>query len=88
MTATLVPPAIVVAIEILEALLAAEQGVASFAVSFGQTGSLMQDIATASVLRKLARFYLAEMGFGSSRHTWFITSGWGNSRRSVNAQRR
>ncbi len=75
LTATLVPPAIVVAIEILEALLAAEQGVASFAVSFGQTGSLMQDIATASVLRKLARFYLAEMGFGFVQ-TYLVYHQW------------
>jgi methylaspartate mutase epsilon subunit len=75
LTATLVPPAIVVAIEILEALLAAEQGVASFAVSFGQTGSLMQDIATASVLRKLVRFYLAEMGFGFVQ-TYLVYHQW------------
>ena len=38
---------IAIAIEIIEALLAAEQGVVSFAVSFGQTGSFVQDIATA-----------------------------------------
>ena len=42
LTATLVPPAIAIAIEIIEALLAAEQGVLSFAVSFGQTGSLFR----------------------------------------------
>ena len=63
LTATLVPPAIVIAIEIIEALLAAEQGVTSFAVSFGQTGSLAQDVATAEVLRKLTRSYLDELGF-------------------------
>ncbi|HVO87244.1 MAG TPA: methylaspartate mutase subunit E [Casimicrobiaceae bacterium] len=63
LSATLVPPAIVVAIEIIEALLAAEQGVLSFAVSFGQTGSLIQDVATARVLRRLAREYLDAYGF-------------------------
>lgn len=63
LSATLVPPVIVIAIEIIEALLAAEQGVKSFAVSFGQTGSFIQDVATARVLRRLARLMLDEHGF-------------------------
>jgi methylaspartate mutase epsilon subunit len=75
LSATLVPPAIAMAIEIIEALLAAEQGVTSFAVSFGQTGSFIQDVATARVLRKLARQYLDQFGFGDMRlslvyHQW------------------
>jgi methylaspartate mutase epsilon subunit len=75
LTATLVPPAIAVAIEILEALLAAEQGVTSFAVSFGQTGSIIQDIATAKVLRELTSRYLTDFGFDSVQiylvyHQW------------------
>ncbi|MFO1430037.1 MAG: methylaspartate mutase subunit E [Candidatus Competibacteraceae bacterium] len=75
LTATLVPPAIAVAIQILEALLAAEQGVTSFAVSFGQTGSIIQDIATAQVLKQLTRHYLDEFGFESVQsylvyHQW------------------
>lgn len=63
LTATLVPPAIAITIEIIEALLAAEQGVLSFAVSFGQTGSFIQDVASARVLRQLAREYLDRHGF-------------------------
>lgn len=63
LTATLVPPAIAIAIQVIEALLAAEQGVVSFAVSFGQTGSLIQDIACAQVLRRLTHEYLSEFGF-------------------------
>ncbi len=75
LTATLVPPAIVVAVEIIEALLSAEQGVTSFAVSFGQTGSMIQDIATATVLRELTRYYLDKFGFASVQsylvyHQW------------------
>ena len=75
LSATLVPPAVVVAIQIVEALLAAEQGVKSFAVSFGQTGSLIQDIATARVLRELTVGYLNEFGFDDVRsylvyHQW------------------
>ena len=63
LTATLVPPAIAITVQIVETLLAAEQGVTSFAVSFGQTGSLIQDVATAQVLRRLTRHYLLECGF-------------------------
>ncbi len=75
LTATLVPPAIAVAIEIIEALLAAEQGVMSFAVSFGQTGSVIQDVATSRVLRRLAREYLDQFGFETTQvyvvyHQW------------------
>ena len=75
LSATLVPPAIAVAVQIIEALLAAEQGVKSFAVSFGQTGSLIQDIATAKVLRELTAHYLREFGFEDVRsylvyHQW------------------
>jgi methylaspartate mutase epsilon subunit len=75
LTATLVPPAIAITIEIIEALLAAEQGVTSFAVSFGQTGSFIQDVATARVLRRLVRQYLDEFGFEAMQlrlvyHQW------------------
>ncbi len=75
LSATLVPPAIAMAIEILEALLAAEQGAKSFAVSFGQTGSFIQDVATAKVLRDLTRHYLDKFGFNDVRsylvyHQW------------------
>ncbi len=75
LSATMVPPAVAVAVQIIEALLSAEQGVLSFAVSFGQTGSMIQDIATARVLRALAREYLDEFGFKATRlylvyHQW------------------
>ncbi|WP_185819417.1 methylaspartate mutase [Chlorobium phaeovibrioides] len=58
LTATMVPPFMVVAVEILELLLAAEQGVSSYAISFAQTGSLTQDLATARALRFCASHYL------------------------------
>ena len=75
LTATLVPPAIAIAVEVIEALLAAEQGVVSFAVSFGQTGCLFQDIATAAVLRELTRHYLDRFGFESVR-TYLVYHQW------------
>jgi len=75
LSATLVPPAIAITVQIVEALLAAEQGVKSFAVSFGQTGSLIQDLATAKVLRSLTARYLQDFGFEDVRsylvyHQW------------------
>lgn len=75
LTATLVPPAIAIVVEIIEALLAAEQGVVSFAVSYGQTGSFVQDVATARVLRKLTRHYLEEFGFDSVK-TFLVYHQW------------
>ena len=75
LSATLVPPAIAVAIQVIEALLSAEQGVTSFAVSFGQTGSMIQDIATARVLRQLVRHYLDEFGFQGVQ-TYLVYHQW------------
>jgi methylaspartate mutase epsilon subunit len=61
LTATLVPPAITIVIQLLEMLLSLEEGVESFSVSFAQQGSMNQDIVTGAVLRKLAKHYAAEI---------------------------
>jgi methylaspartate mutase epsilon subunit len=75
LTATLVPPVITAVVQLCELLLAAEQGVTSFSVSFGQTGSFEQDIALAGVLRRLsaelpARFGLPEVHVALVYHQW------------------
>ncbi|HEX4726851.1 MAG TPA: hypothetical protein VH298_03580 [Jatrophihabitans sp.] len=75
LTATLVPPVITIAVQLCELLLAAEQGVRSFAVSFAQTGSVEQDAALAQVLRSQAGRLLARFGFPDVRvslvyHQW------------------
>jgi methylaspartate mutase epsilon subunit len=75
LTATLVPPAIAIVVQVIEALLAAEQGVVSFAVSYGQTGSVIQDLATARVLRSLTRHYLDRFGFPSVQ-TYLVYHQW------------
>lgn len=62
LTATLVPPCIVIVIQILEMLLSIEEGVKSFSVSFSQNGSMMQDIVTSNVLKKLSRYYADQFG--------------------------
>ena len=61
LTATLVPPAITIVIQLLEMMLSLEEGVESFSVSFAQQGSMNQDIVTGAVLRKLAKRYAAEI---------------------------
>ncbi|HBD23441.1 MAG TPA: methylaspartate mutase [Oceanospirillaceae bacterium] len=75
LTATLVPPAITIVIQLLEMLLSLEEGVKSFSVSFAQQGSMLQDIVTGHVLKKLARHYAEEIGCGDASihlvyHQW------------------
>ena len=62
LTGTMVPPCLAIAVAILEALLAAEQGVRDITVGYGQCGNLAQDIAALRVLRKLARQWLDHFG--------------------------
>lgn len=62
LTATLVPPSITIVIQLLEMLLSLEEGVKSFSVSFAQQGSMIQDIVTGTVTRKLADHYAAQIG--------------------------
>jgi len=66
LTATLVPPAVTIVIQIAEMLLSLEEGVKSFSVSFSQTGSLNQDIVTAAVLKKSAKKYAELIGCGDA----------------------
>jgi methylaspartate mutase epsilon subunit len=62
LTATLVPPAITIVIQLLEMLLSLEEGVKSFSVSFSQTGSMNQDIVMGAVIKKMAKYYAKEIG--------------------------
>ena len=61
LTATLVPPAITIVIQLLEMLLSLEEGVKSFSVSFSQSGSMIQDIVTGAVIKKLAKYYAEQI---------------------------
>lgn len=62
LTGTLVPPAVSHSIAVIEALLAAEQGVKNITLGYGQCGNLVQDIAALHTLEELAEDYLAEFG--------------------------
>ena len=63
LTGTLVPPSISHAVGIIEALLAAEQGVKSITIGYGQGGNLVQDTAALRTLARLGRRYLDRAGF-------------------------
>jgi len=69
LTGTLVPPCISHAAAIIEALLAAEQGVKNITVGYGQCGNLVQDIAAIRTLQELTDEYLQKYGYSDVQVT-------------------
>ena len=69
LTGTLVPPCISHAAAIIEALLAAEQGVKNITVGYGQCGNLVQDIAAIHTLQALTDEYLVKYGYSDVQVT-------------------
>lgn len=63
LTGTLVPPSIAITIGIIEALLAAEQGVRNITVGYGQCGNIIQDVASIHMLQELTEEYLKRYGY-------------------------
>lgn len=63
LTGTLVPPSTSNAVAILEALLAAEQGVKSITVGYGQCGNIIQDVAAIRALEEQTNEYLNHFGY-------------------------
>lgn len=63
LTGTLVPPSNSNSIGIIEALLAAEQGVKSITVGYGQCGNLYQDVAAIRALEEQTNEYLKKFGY-------------------------
>lgn len=62
LTGTLVPPCVSHAVAVIEALLAAEQGVKSLSVGYGQLGNLVQDVAAIRTLEELTNEYMKKYG--------------------------
>ena len=69
LTGTLVPPCISHAAAIIEALLAAEQGVKNITVGYGQCGNLVQDVAAIRTLQELTDEYLQKYGYADVQVT-------------------
>lgn len=63
LTGTLVPPCISHAVAVIEAVLAAEQGVRNITVGYGQCGNLIQDVAAIRSLEMITNEYLYKFGF-------------------------
>lgn len=63
LTGTLVPPCVSHSVAIIEALLAAEQGVRNITVGYGQCGNLVQDVAAIRTLEELTDEYLIKNGY-------------------------
>lgn len=75
LTGTLVPPCISHSVAIIEALLAAEQGVKNITVGYGQCGNLEQDVAAIQILETLTEEYLRKYGYNdvivtTALHQW------------------
>ncbi len=63
LTGTLVPPSISHTVAIIEAILAAEQGVKNITVGYGQCGNITQDVAALQTLDSLTNYYLKLFGY-------------------------
>lgn len=63
LTGTLIPPSIAISINILEVLLAAEQGVRSVSVGYAEQGCRKQDVAAIATLGKMCNAWLSNAGF-------------------------
>lgn len=67
LTACLVPPCLATAVNVFEALLAAESGVKSVTLGYAEQGHRAQDLAAVRASLRLAQHYLAEAGYRDVR---------------------
>lgn len=63
LTATLIPPCLAIAVDIIEALLAVRQGVKSVSLGYAEQGHRPQDVAAVRMMRVLAEEYLGRLGY-------------------------
>lgn len=69
LTANLIEPALALVVNIVQAILSAEQGVKSLSLGYAEQGHRAQDIAAVQTLEALARKYLLKYGHGDCRVT-------------------
>lgn len=69
LTGTLIPACISNSVAVIEAILAATQGVKDITVGYGQCGNLIQDVAALRSLNILTRSYLDRFGYTDVRIT-------------------
>ena len=71
LTATLIPPSIAITTNILEAILAARQGVKCVSLGYAEQGHRPQDIAAIRVLDRMAKEILNNLGYRVQVNTVF-----------------
>ena len=69
LTATLIEPSLAIVINIIQALLAAQQGVRSIAVGYAEQGNRIQDVAAIKILSESVNHYLNTFGYRDCRVT-------------------
>jgi methylaspartate mutase epsilon subunit len=69
LTATLIPPCLAIAVNVIETLLCAQQGVKSITVGYAEQGNRLQDIAALHVLEEMVYQYLDRYHFTGCRIT-------------------
>ena len=62
LTATLIPPSLAIATNILESILAIRQGVKCVSLGYAEQGHRLQDIAAIRTMRELADTYIGNLG--------------------------
>ena len=63
LTATLIPPCLAIAVNVIESILAVRQGVKCLSLGYAEQGNRAQDIAAIRVLRELTGEFLGNMGY-------------------------
>lgn len=63
LTGTLIPPSIAIACDLLESVLAVQQGVKSLSLGYAEQGNRIQDIAAIRTLRSMAMELLLALGY-------------------------
>jgi methylaspartate mutase epsilon subunit len=69
LTATLIEPSLAISVNIIQALLTAQQGVKSITVGYAEQGNRAQDIAAIRVIEEQTNAYLQRFGFMDVRVT-------------------
>lgn len=63
LTATLIEPSIAIVVNIIQAVMSAQQGVKSITVGYAEQGNRAQDIAAIRAIQELTEFYLKKLGY-------------------------
>jgi methylaspartate mutase epsilon subunit len=69
LTASLIEPSIAICVNIVQAMLSAQQGVKSISVGYAEQGNRHQDIAAMTVMKEMVLYYLHAFGYRNCRVT-------------------